>query len=398
MTGPATHERPATGPQRVLAPQPPGRLAEPASTAELADYLDRLTHWRDARRSELEHLDRAALAAREPDVFTADITLSMALWQAADERTTALVELFDSGRADRAARQRLSHLIWGRLDRAPSSAAAGAVPVAFVEACRLSDALAVSLAGRLAFDPQAADVAARVAALRACLERCRGLLTGAPEVAGRVQRLIARVEAAAASAARGGDITGLLPQLEADAARCERDLIVQTATARQAERDQVAQQAQLAQDQRRAAELPARLALLERAAREEVQRCTAEFRDPPRLAVPSVAALGRPPQERTALTAWLERAGRVETALDVVRQVYAQPFTERSELLGLYQAWLAMAQARGVLERPDVARACAVAQAALRARPFSLRATRELVGDVQHRVQDEDAAPLERER
>ena len=56
------------------------------SPAELLAYLDGLRRWRDGRRAELDQLDRAALAAAEPDALTGDLTLAMALWQAVSDR------------------------------------------------------------------------------------------------------------------------------------------------------------------------------------------------------------------------------------------------------------------------------------------------------------------------
>ena len=149
----------------ATAPRAPGRLGSPLDAQEALHYLDALGTWRDQRRAELDRLDEAALAGPDPDAFTADILLSMALWKAVADRHDLLLATWDSGRVGVRERERLSTLVWGRLDtsldpRLAGAATSNGVPgsgsalaVSLPEACRLSDALAASLRVRLSVDP-----------------------------------------------------------------------------------------------------------------------------------------------------------------------------------------------------------------------------------------------------
>src|SRR3954471_14165330 len=166
------------GPSRpAVAPSAPGRLGEPLALDAARNYLLDLGRWRDARKRELDLVDAAALRASEPELYTPDVTLSMSLWQAVDDRYRELLKLWDDGRVDAIGRDRLSQLVWGRL-------AGGGLGVNVVEATRLSDALAAQLRARMSFDPRAAESGARVAAVRAGLERLRELVKQEPTWAG----------------------------------------------------------------------------------------------------------------------------------------------------------------------------------------------------------------------
>ena len=213
-------------------PWPPPRRAPPPRALRAASarrwrrgglhYLDALGTWRDQRRAELDLLDEAALAART-GAFTGDILLSMALWKAVADRHDLLVATWDSGRVGARELERLSTLVWGRLDasldprRRPASArrpgAGGALAVSLPEACRLSDALAASLRVRLGVDPSDADVTARCVRPARPVERIRDLVDREPageprdraaaarRLDGRVADLKARASAAPTSAA-----------------------------------------------------------------------------------------------------------------------------------------------------------------------------------------------------
>src|SRR4051812_25688220 len=191
-----------TGPSTLaVAPVAPGRLGEPLALDAARTYLLELGRWRDARKRELDLLDAAALRAGEPQLYTPDVTLSMSLWQAVDDRYRELVRVWDDGRADVVGRDKLSQLVWGRL-------AGGGLGVNVVEATRLSDALAAQLRARLSFDPRAAESGARVAALRGGLERLRELVKQEPEWAPQVEVLATRIDDVAARATRGGATEG----------------------------------------------------------------------------------------------------------------------------------------------------------------------------------------------
>lgn len=106
----------------------------------------------------------------------------MTLWQAARTRADEMAVVWDSGRADTVAREKISQLIWGRL-----SSPDGSSLVSLVEATRLCDAIVAALRTRLSFDPNAADEVARFRGLRAELARCDELAGSDTEARGRVE-------------------------------------------------------------------------------------------------------------------------------------------------------------------------------------------------------------------
>ncbi len=99
----ASRVRPVTGPT-VTAPPAPGRLGAPVDPAACLAYLSALGDWRDARKSELDLLDQAALESRKGADVTDDIALSMVLWKAASDRYEQLAGRvgLGPGRSDRA--------------------------------------------------------------------------------------------------------------------------------------------------------------------------------------------------------------------------------------------------------------------------------------------------------
>jgi hypothetical protein len=335
-------------------------------------YLLDLGRWRDARRRELDLLDEASLRAAEPDLYTPDVTLSMSLWQAVDDRYTQLMKVWDDGRVDVVARDKLAQLVWGRLE-------SGGLGVNLVEACRLSDALAAQLRARLSFDPRAAESGARVAALRASLERLRELVKQEPTWAAQVELLSTRVDDVASRAVRGADVDTTLAGLEADAARAERDLVVTTARRRNAARSAERAAAELVTDRVRAENEMQALSAREDRARELAARCVAAIADPPRLAVPDVEALGPVPHDRAGLDAYLKRLGTVARALEVVERAYGTPLEELDELRGLLGGYLTRAARTGRDADPAVARAAAAARSALETVPARVNDVRALV-------------------
>ena len=161
----------------------------------------------------------------------------MALWKAVADRYQLLSATFDGGRVGPTERERLSTLIWGRLDAArldtlAAAPAPAALAVSLPEACRLSDALAAQLRTR------AVAGARRRRQRRPDQGPARP--AGAPARPGRPRagehprrrhRRVARparhrAADVTARAQRGADVGGLLGPLEQDAARLERDLIV----------------------------------------------------------------------------------------------------------------------------------------------------------------------------
>ena len=338
----------------ATAPAAPGRLGQPLVAQEALRYLEALGEWRDQRKAELDLLDQAALAAPDQTAFTGDMLLSMALWKAVADRHDLLLATWDSGRVGQTELERLSTLVWGRLDAmvsrpqtstaatsAGSPAPAGALAVSLPEACRLSDALAASLRARLGIDPSQADIQARVRTLRASVERVRDLVDREPAQAhaaasSMLARLDGRVADVLSRVQRGADVGGLLGPLEHDAARAERDLIV-GASNRRAD----------AHDEARAKALRAELEARGAALRDLAARCVAQVAPAPRLAVPDVSALGPVPTDPAAVDAYLVRLDAVGRAMTVAQGAYASALSERDELRGRLGAYAAKAASLG---------------------------------------------------
>jgi hypothetical protein len=356
----------------AVAPSAPGRLGEPLALDAARNYLLDLGRWRDARKRELDLLDAAALRASEPDLYTADVTLSMSLWQAVDDRYRELIKLWDDGRVDTIGRDRLSQLVWGRL-------ASGGLGVNVVEATRLSDALAAQLRARMSFDPRAAESGARVAALRAGLERLRELVKQEPMWAAQVETLATRVNDIATRATRGADVTVELTGLETDAARAERDLVVTTARRRNLARRLEQEATQLVVDRVRAENEVRALSRREDDARALVAQVVQQVADAPRFAVPDVEALGAVPADRAGLDAFLRRLSDVARALQAVETAYGNALREREELIGLFGGYATRAARTGRTSDPEIARVGALARAALEAVPTRLADARALV-------------------
>jgi len=358
-------------PALAVAPAAPGRLGEPLALDAARNYLFDLGTWRDTRKRELDLLDAAALRSSEPDLYTPDVTLSMSLWQAVDDRYRELVKLWDDGRVDRNGRDRLSQLVWGRL-------ASGGLGVNVVEATRLSDALSAQLRARLSFDPRAAESGARVAALRAGLERLRELVKQEPGWAPQVELLATRIADVASRAARGADVTVELSELDTDAARAERDLVVTTARRRNLARRIEQEATQLVVDRVRAENEVTALSRREDDARALVTRVVQQVVDAPRFAVPDVEALGPVPADRSGLDAFLRRLSDVARALETVEAAYGNALREREELIGLFGGYATRAARTGRTD-PEIARVGALARAALEAVPTRLADARALV-------------------
>jgi hypothetical protein len=358
----------AAGP--VTAPVAPGRMGAEVQPSQAMTYLTQLGQWRDGRHAELDQLDKAALQSPNGAAATGDITLSMALWKAVSDRYEQLLSVWDSGRAGPTERMRLATLIWGRLDTDAASGLAVSLP----EACRLSDALASSLRVRLGLEVSGAEITERLRQLRAAMERIRDQVSLEP--AGLAQqraseqqsRLARRVKEVVDKAARGGDVGGLLGPLEIDAATFERDLIVGGVRRREA-----------AGLVRRARERRAELESRETALRDLAGRCVRRVDPSPRYAVPDVAALGPVPNTAADLETYLRRLDQVARALGVAEQAYGQALSEHQELADRLQAYRVKATATGVGDKPDLARAYAMARDALDREPCRMVLARQLV-------------------
>jgi len=353
-------------------PVAPGRLGEAIDPGELLTYLTGLGEWVDRQRKELDRLGAAALASQEPDSYTSDIVLAETLWEATRKRRESLESVWDSGRVDTVARQKMSQLIWGRLD-----SGGGAELVSLVEAVRLADALVSQLTTRLSLDPRAAGTTARIVGLRAELERSRDLAASDPDSAQRVSTLRNRLEALAEKAGRGADVTGPLGQLVQDSARLERDLIVASS-----------QKRDLARDARKAADDAAAAERREPVLRALAERCRREIVDPPKLAIPDVSKLGPVPQSRAALDSWIARLALVNRAFEAVEDAYAGQLRERAELRYRLSGYHAKAESSGRSASPTVAAGYLEAKEAVDATPCDLRLARFYVEQYQFLTRD----------
>jgi hypothetical protein len=355
------------------APAPPGALGVAARPAELLTYLSDLQAWLDERRADLDRLDSAAHGSDESSV-TADVVLALTLWQAVRTRTDELVAVWDSGRADAVARERMSQLIWGRLGGDPATSL-----LSLVDAARLCDAQADQLAARLSFDPHAADVTARLRSLAAGIVRAEDAAHASADTEddGVVARLRDRLARLKSDAARGADISGPLGALENDVARTERDLIVATARRRS-----------LAKDRERAVALRTTLADRAPVLNRLAERCRREIADPPRLAIPDVARLGDVPTEPDRLTTYVQRLGAVERAMEKAEDAYTAPLRERAELRYRVKNLMTKAQGNGRAASTTVKAGEDEAREALDATPCDLALARHFTEQLETLVRD----------
>ena len=304
--------------------------------------------------------------------MTGDIALSMALWKAASDRYEQLKVVWDSGRVGPAEQERLSTLIWGRLDSANLNASG--LNMSLPEACRLSDALAGQLRVRLGLELSGAETTARLRSLRAQLERIREQINLEPagtrhqQAAQRQSGLARRLRDLTDKAERGGDVGGLLEPLEIEATTFERDLIVDGARRREAG-------AKVTEARRLRTELNRR----EKDLRLLVDRALTTVDPAPHYAVPDVDAIGPVPNTLAALEDYLIRLNRIDRALSMVQQAYAAALDRHTELVHRLEAYRAKAEATGLASQPDVARAYALAVEALQRRPSQMAIADQLV-------------------
>lgn len=355
----------------LRAPAPPGPLGSAPEPRVLQGYLDELDAWVRGRKAELDELDAAALNAGRGAEVASDMALALAMWKGVADRWQLMWATWDGGRVGQQERERITALVWGRLD---STVGDGGGGTSLPEACRLSDALVSQLRAALALAPGADEAAARVKQLRAQLERLRDQVGLEPALSrdaavDRLASMMARLQDVTARAQRGADVGGLLGPLEQEAATFERDLIVGGAKRREAR--------ELLDDAR---ELQADLETRETALRTLVDRCVAKVDPAPRLAVPDVSALGAVPNTPDAITAHVAKLHRVEQAFALVEEKYAGALAELTQLVDLLDALRAKAAAHDLAGQADLAGSEQQARAVLDRQPVPMAVARSLVG------------------
>ena len=358
----------------TVSPAAPGSLGVAARAADLLSYLGKLDAWLGERRAELDALDEQIVGSGRQAELTSDMGLALALWQAAKTRQNLLLATWDSGRVGPQELERLSALIWGRLDTAGSEVAQlQSMAVSLPEAGRLCDALVAQLRTRLDTDPNAEQQQIRLRDLRAQLERIRDQVkleppALAPTSQAKLAALAARLQDLSDKRQRGGDIGGLLGSLEIDAARLERDLIVGAAQRREA-RDLLTR----ARDQ--LAEASAR----EQAVRALSAQVTAAVWPAPAAVVPSVAGLGPVPNTRAALGGYVDALTRVDTQLTEIHTALAKTLADRDATAALLPALQAKAAALGHATDPQLVALVPAIRSALAATPVVLPVTQQLL-------------------
>ncbi|WP_036921717.1 hypothetical protein [Propionicicella superfundia] len=322
-------------------PTAPGAIDRPGTPEEVMDYLGQLGDWLMERRQELSAIDAAVLRSPDRAALTADMALVLSVWQAVKDRYDALLTTWDSGRVGQQELLAISALLWGRLEGRPGDPATVAVSVP--EGCRMVEALTNQLRQRLQVGPNAAQYAARIAGLRAQIDRIHdqiGLEPPAQQPSARAieERFGSRLAAIIEKFSRGGDIGGVLSALEVDAARFERDLLVTQGKRRQS-----------LELLGRARKLAAELAERQAALTELVARCIATVTPAPTYAVPQVSALGPVPNTPDKLDAYLGRLEQVDKAMDVVHEAYTAALADRDGLELAFQRLRLQTPAPGAL-------------------------------------------------
>lgn len=357
--------------QTTTSPTAPGRLGDALDPAAIQQYLGELDTWLRVRRSELDELDQAAIGAGRGGELAGDMSLALALWKAISDRYQLVFATWDGGRVLQQERERISALIWGRLDGATELP--GGLAVSLPEAGRLCDALTGQLRTRLALVPGADRSAARIRELRAQLERIRDQVGLEPAnsrdaAIGTLAALLSRLEVITAKAERGGDVGGLLGPIEAEATTFERDLIVGNARRRDA-RSKVLSARELRAD------LEAREAALHKLA----ATCVATVDPAPRYAVPDVELLGPVPVTPDEIEPYLQRLDRVSQALEVAQHAYAAALEEHTRLTGLLDGYVAKARVAGLADHPDLVESERAARGLLARRPCPMAIAQQLV-------------------
>ena len=313
----------------MTPPIAPGSPQTPPTAQQMLAYLDQLARWTAEARGAIDRIDQKVQEAH-PGQGTQDIAMTLTVWQAVNTRQNDLLKVWDSGRVTEIELKKLGALIWGNLNDMLTPGATissgGGLALSLPEACRMLEALISQLTARLQLANVPTEASARIAALRAQLERIRAQAALDPPpvrqaTGAAITALADDLSKLIATADRGGDIGGVLGPLEVRAARLERDLIVG-----HAERAMLADKIKQAQSRR------AGLAAREQAVSELAARARASVAPAPKYAVPRVAALGEVPTTSADLDSYLARLDQVSKALDMVQQANLQALARKDQL------------------------------------------------------------------
>ena len=356
-----------------VSPHAPGSLGAAPTAKQMLDYLGQLDTWLAQRRAELDTLDAQIIATNRQAELTADMSLAMALWQAAKTRQNLLLSTWDSGRVAAQELERLSALIWGRLDTATAQVASlQSMAVSLPEAGRLCDALVAQLRTRLNTDPNATALQMRLTDLRAQAERIRDQLrleppALAPSGQAKLASLTSRITELAEKQTRGGDINVSLSALEIDAAKLERDLIVGAARRREG-RDL------LTKVREERTELSARQFAVQTLA----DQARAAVWPAPAEQIPQIEALGPVPNTAAALAGYLNRLSELDAQLTAAQGRLSQRLVERDAAAAQLAALQTKAAAFG--GDPALTELAALIGARLATNPVVLPAVQQLLG------------------
>jgi hypothetical protein len=368
-----------------LGPPPaaPGSLTAPAPSKQVLTYLDALNRWTAELKRVLDAIDASAQVARDPGAYTNDIVLAMTLWNSIEGRRLELVAAWDSGRVLKDELAHIATLLWGRLADPLGAPSAFTLP----EACTLVAALCDRLDAMIARDAVAGSGAAdRIEPLRAALERCRRQAGALGRSTDRIDALAAELEAAIARSAPEAIATAVA-RIDAEVALLERDLIKEAGA-------RAGAGAQATELRRRYDELSAK----QQEIAELAARCREKIADAPNLAVPSLAALGEPPNAPANVSAaewetlreqfaeYAAKLGRVTAAFAEAATRFGAPLQERDDLRGLLGSYRHRASANGLAEDAALEDKYQAAHTVLWSAPCDLRQARALVAEYQRAV------------
>ena len=359
----------------TTSPTAPGQLGVAPRPTELLEYLGLLDAWLAERRAELDALDAQILGTGRQQELTGDMSLAMALWQAAKTRQGLILNAWDSGRVGPKELDQLSSLIWGRLDTGASPVTAlASLAVSLPEAGRLCDALVAQLRTRLNTDPNAEQQQIRLRDLRAQAERIRDQIRLEPPAlakaaSARLAGLAARIEELGGKRERGGEIAGSLSALEIEAAKFERDLIVGAAQRRQARE-------LLERARQRLAELTAS----EQELRATAEQLSRQVWPAPPVELPSVAALGPVPNTGRALNGYLSALEALSAKLAAAREQLTRADAGVGGVNAQFAALKVRAEAAGLAADPGLRELQASIEARLSTGPVLVAVVTQLLG------------------